>query len=459
MNNFATWAKEAVFYHIYPLGLCGAGNENTFKSPPGDCFIQLHNWIPHIKSMGCNALYLGPVFESSKHGYDTADYFNVDRRLGTNGDLKAFSEYLHNEGISLVLDAVFNHVGRDFWAFLDLKKNNRESRFIDWFCSVDFNGHSIYGDMFTYEGWNGNYDLVKLNLKNGEVRAHLLGAVATWMNDYRIDGLRLDVAEILDESFIIELKQFCKSIRPDFWLMGEIIHGNYNRLVNDDLLDSVTNYEVYKGMYSSHNDANYFEIAYSLNRQFGEDGIYRGLNLYNFADNHDVNRVASALKNSNHLFTLYTLLFTIPGIPSLYYGSEWGQVGVRSANDDKLLRPKLHLIADAKAPPIYEHIKRLSFFKRTIAVLSNGNYRQLFVSHQLFVFIRFSEDTEVIVCVNSAVHPASVQVALSGADGAQFIDQFDFDFITVLQNEILNIGQIPACGSRLLLKVKKHLTN
>ncbi len=454
MINSATWAQDAVFYHIYPLGLCGAGNKNTFTSPPGNCFVQLHNWIPHIKSMGCTALYLGPVFESSNHGYDTADYYNADRRLGTNHDLKIFSGHLHSEGISLVLDAVFNHVGRDFWAFRDLKKNGPESRFKDWFCGIDFNCQSIYGDMFSYEGWNGNYDLVKLNLHNGEVRAHLLGAVATWISDYQIDGLRLDVAEILDEAFMRELTLFCKSMRPDFWLMGEIIHGDYNRLVNKGMLDSVTNYEIFKGLYSSHNDANCFEIAYSLNRQFGEHGIYKRLHLYNFADNHDVNRVASTLKNSNHLFTLYTLLFTIPGIPSVYYGSEWGQTGVRSAEDDTQLRPKLKLIADTQAPPIYEHIKKLAFVRRSLPVLSYGSYRQLFVSHRLFVFTRFTDAAEMIVCVNTTAEPASVQVSLPGANGTQFIDQLNPDFIAVLQNGKLNISHIPPYGSRLLLKVE-----
>ena len=209
MANQITWAHNAVFYHIYPLGCCGAPQANDFVSAPLSRLEQLTGWIPHIKDSGCNALYLGPVFESDFHGYDTADYYLVDRRLGVNQTLKDFSVALHEREIKLVPDAVFNHVGRHFTPFLELKANRESSSYKDWFCGVDFSNDNAYGDGFTYEGWYDAYNLVKLNLANPEVKQYLLDVVAYWMDEFNIDGLRLDVAEIMDKQFLSELAQFC----------------------------------------------------------------------------------------------------------------------------------------------------------------------------------------------------------------------------------------------------------
>ncbi|MEO1255282.1 MAG: alpha-amylase family glycosyl hydrolase [Bacteroidota bacterium] len=168
--------------------------------------------------------------------------------------------------------------------------------------------------------------------------------------------MRLDAADAISFDFFPLLKAHCRNQKSDFWLMGEVVHGDYYRWANDEMLDSTTNYEAYKGLYSSHLDCNLFEIAYSLNRQFSEDGIYKDLTLYNFVDNHDVNRLASNLKNPAHLYTIYGLLFTMPGIPSLYYGSEWGIAGKRTDQSDHMLRPTLSLDkVDAPEPDLIRH--------------------------------------------------------------------------------------------------------
>lgn len=283
-----SWISDSIFYQIFTLGLCGVleiGKEYSSKNR----FSKIEELIPHLKEMNINAIYFGPVFESSSHGYDTIDYYKIDKRLGTNKDFSDLCKKLHENGIRIILDGVFNHVGREFSAFKDVKKNGAASKYAGWFDGIDFNGRSPMGDNFNYRSWNGFYELVKLNLKNKEVVDHLLGAVGAWIDEFDIDGLRLDAADCIDFDFFKALKNFTENKKKDFWLMGEIIHGDYNRWANDDLLDSVTNYECYKGIYSSHNDKNYFEIAYSLNRQFGQYGIYKNLCLYNFVDNHDVN--------------------------------------------------------------------------------------------------------------------------------------------------------------------------
>ena len=299
-------------------------------------------WFDHARELGADAILLGPVMESGTHGYDVADYFQVDRRLGDRSTMARMALEARARGLRLVLDAVFHHVGRDFWAFRDVLEKGRDSRFADWF-HLDFNDVSPYRDPFAYQGWNGCYDLVKLNLHNREVRDHLFEAAADWVREYQIDGLRLDAADHLDMAFMRDLGDWLRSLKPDFWLMGEVVKGPYSRWLEDGGLDSVTNYECYKGLYSSHNDANYYEIAYSLNRHFGEDGLYRSANLYTFVDNHDVDRVASLLKDPTSLYPLYCLLFTIPGSPSIYYGSEYGLKGTKSPEHDWSLRPCLDL--------------------------------------------------------------------------------------------------------------------
>jgi len=409
------WWQNAIFYHIYPLGFCGALQRNDFQSAPVERLEKVSAWIPHLRDLGVNALYIGPLFESTYHGYDTADYTQVDRRLGSNRGLADLTWTLHENGIHVIFDAVFNHVGRNFFAFRDVQQHGSASQYCGWFDGLRFDGHSPYGDPFTYQGWNGNYDLVKLNLGNPAVRKHLFNAVRGWVDEFGVDGLRLDAADCLDADFIKELRRFTTTLKPDFWLMGEIVAGDYRRMANPDMLHSVTNYECYKGLWSSLVDKNYFEIAWSLNRQFGVDGLYRDLPLYNFADNHDVDRVASSLGDPALLYPLYCLLFTMPGVPSVYYGSEWGLQGKRTRTDDSALRPCLELDALAQSAPQAELpmvIRRLADLRQSSPALSIGGYAQLLVSHQQFAFLREYPEERVVVALNASAEAAQVIIDL-----------------------------------------------
>ncbi|URZ15373.1 alpha-amylase family glycosyl hydrolase [Clostridium felsineum] len=397
-----TWTKNAIFYHIYPLGLCDAPLENDFTSKPIERLKEIEDWIPHLKSLGINALYLGPVFESTSHGYDTADYFTVDRRLGTNATLKKLITKLHKNGIKIVLDGVFNHVGRNFPQFLDVLQNKGSSPFASWFSGINFNGNTPYNDGFSYDTWGGHYNLVKLNFNNGEVKNLILKIVDFWIKEFKIDGLRLDAADCIDLNFLKELSKFCKSKSEEFFLLGEIIFGDYSRWANKDTLDSVTNYEAYKGLYSSHNSLNYFEIAYSLNREFGEGGIYKDLPLYNFIDNHDVNRIASTLTDIDNIYPTYALLLTMPGIPSIYYGSEFAIKGTKQNNSDKDLRPalKTDIIKNSENKQLIDFIKVLCKLRVDSEALAEGLYKQLFISNKQFAFLRYSKNEKIIVALN-----------------------------------------------------------
>ena len=433
------WFEKASFYHIYPLGYCGELQPNDGISAPTGKILSVIDNIPHIKKLGCNAVYFGPVFESVRHGYDTNDYTKIDRRLGTNEDFAKVCEELHKNGIKVVIDGVFNHVGRDFWAFKDVRENKWNSRYKDWFHIHD--GNSPYNDGFHYDGWEGHYDLVKLNLYNPEVKQYLKDCISGWVKEFDIDGLRLDVAYCLDLNFLKELRGHCKWLKNDFWLMGETLHGDYNRWMNPEMLDSVTNYECYKGLFSSFNDMNMFEIAHSINRQFGSENwcIYRGKHLYTFLDNHDVSRIATMLKNKEHLKSIYTLLYTMPGIPAVYYGSEYGWEADKKNGDDGLRVP---FVAEADNE-LTEHIAKLSKFHTESEPLCGGSYRQLQLQNHNYAFARELNGDIVVAMIN-----AGEAVSFNVNVGGRFVD--------ILSGEEFDLsGSVPvaARSSRVFRKL------
>lgn len=418
------WADDAVFYHIYPLGLCGAPRQNDFSGPHQNRLEKHIPWFDHARDLGATAVLLGPVLESGTHGYDIADYFRVDRRLGDRSVMARIAAEAHERGLKLVLDGVFHHVGREFWAFRDVREKGAESRFADWFF-LDFNGTSPFNDRFSYHSWNGCYDLVKLNLGHPEVRGHLFDAVAGWIKEFGIDGLRLDAADSIDMAFLRDLGHWCRELKPDFWLMGEAVKGPYTPWLEKGELDSMTNYECYKGLYSSHNDENYFEIAYCLRRQFGEKGLYPSASLYTFAENHDVPRVASRLKKADHLFPLYGLLFTIPGIPSVYYGGEFGLKGTKAANDDWPLRPELdlgRLRKDPKGADLGRAIARLARLRHALPALRHGDYREMNLTHRRIVFARQTPDQWLVVAVSAEKEPVEEDIILPEPINGRLVD-------------------------------------
>jgi cyclomaltodextrinase / maltogenic alpha-amylase / neopullulanase len=446
----SAWAEGSFFYHIYPLGLCGAPERNDFVSAPEPRLERLVPWLSHARSLGANALYLGPVFESSKHGYDTADYFTVDRRLGTNATLAKVCGAARDLGFRVILDAVLNHVGRDFRAFKDVREKGRGSAYADWFSGIDFKRKSPLGDPFAYEGWAGHYDLVKLEVRNPAVQDHLFSAVTRWVEEFGIDGLRLDAADCLDLDFLRRLASLGRRLRPDFWLLGEIVGGDYRTWAGPGMLDSVTNYECYKGLYSSHVDANYFEIAWSLNRQSGASGLYRDLLLYNFVDNHDVGRVASMLKDPADLVPLYSILFTMPGIPSLYYGSEWGIAGVKAGNDSAL-RPALDLrtaAAESPHPELAETIRSLAGVRASSPALRAGDYTQLAVTSRQLAYMRRCPEQSIIVVVSSAADPVEIDLPVPTAPGGRCVDALQPAAFDIRAGRVR--VRVPAHGARIL---------
>lgn len=400
------WAYESVFYQIYPLGFCGAPFENDGVLEHR--ILKVLDWIPHMEKLGIDAIYFSPVFESDTHGYNTRDYSKIDCRLGTNEDFRQVVQALHAHGIKVVLDGVFNHVGRGFHAFQDVVKNRENSPYLHWF-HISLEGNSNYNDGLWYEGWEGNYDLVKLNLGNEEVVQHILNSVKGWVDEFDIDGLRLDVAYCLSDEFCRRLRGYCDGLKNDFFILGEVLHGEYGRMLAQKNIHSVTNYQCYKGLYSAFNSYNMFEIIHSLLRLFGPEDwtVARGAHLLSFVDNHDVTRVASILENPAHLPLIYAMTFGMPGIPCVYYGSEWGAKAQKSEGD-----PALRACFEQ---PVFnelsEWISKLAEAKKHSKALNYGGFRSVVLTNRQCIFERNCDGERVFVAIN--------------ADGAPYTAHFD----------------------------------
>ena len=390
------WFDNAVIYQIYPLGLCGAPQDND--GIQAHRILKLLDWVDHIRKTGADTVLLNPLFGSDRHGYDTRDYRTVDCRLGTNEDLKTVCDAFHKAGLRVMLDGVFNHVGRGFWAFRDVQQKKWDSPYKDWF-HLSFDGNSNYNDGFWYEGWEGHYELVKLNLHNPAVVQHQFDAIRSWVEQFDIDGLRLDVAYCLSEDYLRQLRSFTNGLKPDFVLMGETLHGDYNRWMNDQMCHSVTNYECYKGLWSSFNSMNLFEIGHSLQRQFGPEQwtLYRGKPLLSFLDNHDVTRIASMLNEPRHILPAYGILFGMPGVPALYYGSEWGIQGHKNQGDASL-RPALE---KPEWNDLTDAIAAMAKVRKESGALCNGSYRNVVLTNRQIIFERCWENERVLVAVNA----------------------------------------------------------
>ena len=384
--------NELMIYQVFSLRALTDGQ-------PSHGILEMIDWIPHIKKLGMNAVYFSPVFSSSDHGYDTKDYQKIDERLGTNEDFKKMCDAMHEEGIQVILDGVFNHVGREFFAFEDVREKKWDSPYKDWFY-INFDGNSCYDDGFWYEGWEGHFELVKLNLDNEQVRNYLLESVGMWIDKLGIDGLRLDVAYMLNRNFMKVLVDFVHSKKPEFLMIGEMLHGDYNTIVGNECLHSATNYECYKGLYSSFNSMNMFEIAHSIERQFGKEPwcLYTGKHLLTFVDNHDVSRIASTLTNKAHLPLIYALMFGMPGIPCIYYGSEWGCEAVKGSGNDNILRPAFD---KPEYNELTDTISSLGQMYHNSRALSYGDYTKKVLTNRQYVFKREADGEKVLVAINA----------------------------------------------------------
>lgn len=322
------WVRHAVLWHVYPLGFLAAGAHGDPHAEAVPRLRGLVPWLDHLIELGANALLLGPVFQSESHGYDTCDYFRVDTRLGTDADFDHLVEQAHARGIRVVLDGVFNHVGRSFAPFQDALVQGPQSPSYEWFR---------WGDEGEPRVFEGHQHLVALNHAEPAVVEHVAAVMRHW-SARGVDGWRLDAAYAVPASFWAQVSERLRVEFPDVWLLGEVIHGDYATVVADGGLHSVTQYELWKATWSGLNDRNLFELAHALQRH---DRLLERFVPQTFVGNHDVTRITSRLNDPRHVAHALAVLFTVAGVPSIYSGDELGLTGVKEerVGGDDAIRP------------------------------------------------------------------------------------------------------------------------
>jgi cyclomaltodextrinase len=324
----------------------------------GHALRRLLPWLDHVAGLGCGGLLLTPIASSSTHGYDTIDPFVVDPRLGDDADFDALVVACRERDLRLLLDGVLNHVGRAFPRFADVVADGRSSPSVDWF-RLDFERDD--GDGFAYRTFEGHRDLVALNHRSAEVLDWAVRVCNHWL-DRGADGWRLDVAYAIPRPFLADLARLVRERHPDAFVFGEMIHGDYAGFVAESGLDSVTQYELHKALWSSCNDANAFELAWALQRhaQMCERFV-----PVTFAGNHDVTRIGTRLDDPRRdVGTVLTAVWTVPGTPCLYYGDEWGARGTKrdGPGGDDEIRPRLDdLVRDDEVEALH---RRLVAFRK-----------------------------------------------------------------------------------------------
>jgi cyclomaltodextrinase / maltogenic alpha-amylase / neopullulanase len=414
------WAEHAIWWQLHPISFTRAAPIAVDAGPldpaaPAHRLGQLEAWLDYLIDLGCNGLALGPVFASESHGYDTVDYFRIDPRLGTDDDFDRLVANCRSRGVSLLLDGVFHHVGRGFPAFQDVLAHGRSSAYLPWF-RVDF--HADGPDGFGYADFEGHRNLVALNHAEPAVQVYVSDVMRYWL-DRGAAGWRLDAAYAVPAAFWRTVTGRVRHDHPAAWFVGEVIHGDYIGIVRDGGLDSVTQYELWKAIWSSLNDGNFFELAWALDRHNGFAEVFTPLT---FVGNHDVTRIASRVDDPRHLPHALAILFTVAGTPSIYAGDEQAFRGVKydRAGGDEEIRPAFPDTPDSLAPygwPVYRLHQDLIGLRRRHPWLVRARTRVLHLENEALAYESADPAGGAGVAVLLNISDAPVTFPLAGLAG------------------------------------------
>jgi cyclomaltodextrinase len=392
------WVAHAIFWHLYPLGFTGADIRPI--APPKETRPRLRlliDWLDYAIELGASALLLGPIFAASTHGYDTLDHFRIDPRLGGEEDFDALVTAAKARGLHIVLDGVFNHVGRDHPAFKEFVALGRAAPTAEWF-RLDGSTSRDAPKAAVFEGHEG---LVALNHEVPAIERLVVDAMIHWL-DRGASGWRLDAAYAVPASFWARVLPRVRARHPHAYLFGEIIHGDYSGYVRESGLDSVTQYELWKAIWSALNDRNFFELAWALDRH---NAMLDDFAPQTFIGNHDVTRIASRLADPQALPLALAILMTLGGTPSIYAGDEQAFLGVKEARiggDDAVRAPFPNSPADL-APrgwPVYRLHQELIGLRRRHAWLHRARSQVLHLTNTRLTYEAAADGRRVVVALN-----------------------------------------------------------
>lgn len=411
------WVTDVLWWHVYPLGFVGAPQDaagDDTGHPVTHRLRRVIDWMDYAVQLGASGIALGPIFASETHGYDTVDYYRVDPRLGDETDFIALIEAAHSRGLRILLDGVFNHVGRNFGPFQSAIAGGPTSPEARWFVPAP--GADISGEP-QFETFEGHSALVTLNHNEPDVADFVTSVMSHWLA-LGADGWRLDAAYAVAPAFWANVLPRVRADHPDAYLAGEVIHGDYAAIVADSKLDTVTQYEAWKAIWSSISDANFFELAWALDRH---NDYLDSFTPLTFIGNHDVTRIASALEDSRHLPHALVVLLTMGGTPSIYYGDEQGYTGVKEnrAGGDDAIRPEF----PAQGPsglsphgwPAYRLHQELIGLRRRHSWLHKARTTTLKLTNTFYVYETRSGDESLVVALN--LDETSAEYTVSGVAG------------------------------------------
>ena len=399
------WVQHAIWWQVYPLGFVGAYPADPAPGPDAHRLRRLVDWLDYTVELGASGLALGPVFASQTHGYDTIDHYRIDPRLGDDGDFDHLVGEARTRGLRILLDGVFNHVGTDFPRHRDARAGGDRS----WF--------RVRGDRFaTFEGHDG---LIALNHRNPEVVDYVVDVMCHWL-DRGADGWRLDAAYAVPDRFWAQVLPRVRERHPQAWFVGEVIHGDYAARIRDSGFDSVTQYELWKAIWSSLNDGNLHELDWALKRHNEFLDTFVPLT---FIGNHDVTRIASKLDNPAHVEHALVVLLTTGGTPSIYAGDEAAYRGVKEERfgGDDAVRPEFgtpHEGVGEHGQQVYRAHQHLIGLRRRHPWLHTARTAPLEVTNRGYVYAVRGGDQTLVVALNVDSDPLPIALpALGFRDG------------------------------------------
>jgi len=385
----ADWVRHAIWWQVYPLGFTGA---YPARDQQPHRLRRLVAWLDYAVELGASGLALGPIFASETHGYDTVDHFRIDPRLGDDGDFDALVAAAHDRGLRVLLDGVFNHVGRGHPA-------SRSPETAHWFVKQG-------GDFATFEGHGG---LVALNHREPAVADLVTDVLNHWLGR-GADGWRMDAAYAVPPQFWATVLPRVRERHPAAYFVGEVIHGDYADFVTRSTLDSVTQYELWKAIWSSLNEGNFYELDHALSRH---NEFLDGFVPLTFVGNHAVTRLASRLTDERHVALAVAVLMTVGGTPSVYAGDEQGFTGVKEDREhgDDAVRPPFPAEPADLAPygqPVREMHQELIGLRRRHPWLHRARTSPVRLANEQYAYEVTDGTNRIVVCLNVAEEPAEV---------------------------------------------------
>ncbi|GJE58137.1 Neopullulanase [Methylobacterium trifolii] len=396
------WIEHAVWWQVFPLGFVGAEPEGRPGLAPVHRLGQLHPWLDYAVELGASGLALGPVCSASTHGYDTVDHFRIDPRLGDEADFDALIAAARARGLRVLLDGVFNHVGRDFPAFARVLHEGPQAPKASWF-KLSWPRGRTPGTEPDYHCFEGHRQLVTLNHDEPQVADYVARVMEHWL-ERGADGWRLDAAYAVPRRFWAEVLGRVRAAHPDAYVVGEVIHGDYAGIVAETGMDAVTQYELWKAVWSALNDRNLHELAHALERH---NGFLDAFVPLTFVGNHDVTRIASQLKDERHLPHALAVLFTCGGTPSIYAGDEQAFRGVKEhrAGGDDAIRPAFPASPVDLAPegrPVFRLHQALIGLRRRHPRLHRARAKKIHLANEQAVFGFGTGEGRLLLALNLA---------------------------------------------------------